>query len=82
MNEPLAQTTDNSTSVEIVAPDSTAAILQEVLDESTTVDREAAKAVIRKRMQEIKKAELLVEKMKADLNNLLKKTPAEIAAYG
>lgn len=66
-------------SIEIVAPDSTAALLQEVLDETTSVEREEAKKVIRRRIQEIKKTELLLEKMKEDLNKLLKKDPKEIA---
>jgi hypothetical protein len=66
---------------EVLAPNSTAAIFQEVLDEVQETKHMMAKKVIKERVLEIKRLETLLAKAKADLQKLLEKDPSEISLY-
>jgi hypothetical protein len=70
-----------STTTEVLATDSTRSLFEEVLDEVNTGSRDAAKAVIKERVLEIKRLEKLLAKAKADLQKLLEKDPNEIALF-
>ena len=67
------------TSTEIVAPDSTRGIYEEALAELQTSERDEAKDVIKRRLLEIRRMEVCLEKAKADLAKMLNKDVSEIA---
>lgn len=74
-------TTSEAAAAEILAPDSTRNLFQEVLDEVSETRLDQAKAVIKERVLEIKRLEKLLAKAKADLQKLLEKDPEEIALF-
>lgn len=67
------------TPAEIVAPDSTRGIYEEALAELQTSQRDEAKDVIKRRLLEIRRMEVCLEKAKADLAKMLNKDVSEIA---
>jgi hypothetical protein len=67
------------TPTEVVAPDSTRGIYQEALTELQASERDEAKEVIKRRLLEIRRMEICLEKAKMDLAKMLDKNVSEIA---
>lgn len=80
MNDTITtETTELSSSTELVDPNSTRGIYEEALAELCTSERDEAKAVIRSRIKEIQRMRVLLARAEADLAKLMQKTPSEIA---
>jgi hypothetical protein len=76
---PEAETTEAKSVDDVINGDSTAALLMDVMAEADKDNQEVVKALLRERVREIKRLENLLSVAKADLQNLLQKSPEEIA---
>jgi hypothetical protein len=79
-NHPVINYDDGTfTPTEVVDPDSTRSLYEEALKELNVSDRDAAKTVLAAQIKEVERLKGLLTKAEERLEELLGKTPKEIA---
>lgn len=80
-SDPAEPTTPSTVSLtEVVDPNSTEALFQDALAETTTTEGDAAKELFRSRILELRRLQDLVACAEADLAKLRSLSPRELAA--
>lgn len=70
----------SSTETEVIAPDSTEAIYQDALAETTTTESDAARALLRDQILEVRRLQDLLDRAEQYLTQLRAMSPRELAA--